>query len=371
MLFLLLFVPLLIGLLGLIFSNSRITWKEFLVQEGAVILVIGLGYFIALQNKSADTEIWNGTIVEKHKESQGCCHSYPCNCHESCSGSGKNRSCSTTCDTCYEHSHDVGFYATTSNGETAYSNTCNAPYSWEPSRYKIIKIGEPTAIEHNYQNYIRGNPDTIIKRTGVADKYKTLIPQYPKVFDYYRAHHFISAINIGAAEYNNFDEKLERLNAQLGAQKKVNIIVILTNVADQNYLEALRQEWIGGKKNDIIVVIGAPEFPKVGWSGVLSWTKNEDIKINIRNRLLDLNTFDGNKTLDIVREEVYTGFVHRQWSDYNYLKSTIEPRTWILYLLFIVGVLMSGGLAAYFWYEDPFESRLNVNNNLFKGRYRR
>ncbi|MBI4142995.1 hypothetical protein HY480_03920, partial [Candidatus Uhrbacteria bacterium] len=99
--FWLLLVPVLIGLGGLAFGKGRITWKEFLVHEGVVILVIGIGYAIAYWSQTTDTEIWNGTITSKTTDRMQCCHSYSCDCRQVCHGSGNERSCHTECDTCY------------------------------------------------------------------------------------------------------------------------------------------------------------------------------------------------------------------------------------------------------------------------------
>lgn len=353
MLFLLLLVPLSIGVVGLFLGKSKIVWQEFLIQEGAVIFVVGIGYAIAYFGKTADKEVWNGTIEHKWKDTQGCCHSYPCNCRSVSCG----KDCSTTiCDTCYEHSHDVNWNATTSNDETAYSNGCNSPSTREPSRYTAIKVGEPTAIHHTYTNYIKGNPDTIIKRTGSAERFKGSLPAYPVVYDWYRIRRIVP-VGVAIPQLDDLNNKLGTINAMLGAKKKINIIVVVVNQPDQMYLEALREHWLGGKKNDLIVVIGTPNFPEIAWAGVLSWSKAEEMKVNIRNRLLDLKTFDGEAVLRAIYEESQAGFVHRHNSDFEYLQSTMTPPTWALWLLFILGCGLAGGLEVYFWMNDPFETR--------------
>src|SRR5688572_20398262 len=76
-LFCLLLVPLGLGLAGLFFSNGRVTLKEFLVHEASMLLLIGAAYFLALCNRTSDTEVWNGVVASKDRGTQGCCHSYP------------------------------------------------------------------------------------------------------------------------------------------------------------------------------------------------------------------------------------------------------------------------------------------------------
>ncbi len=356
-LMLLLLVPVLLGLAGLLFSKGRVTWKEFLVHEGVVVAIIALGYFIALCGRTHDTEIWNGVVAKKWQGTQGCCHSYPCNPH-SCNCDSKGN-CDTCWDTCYLHSHDIDWNAVSSNGETVYSDGCNAPGSAAPARWDAIVIGEPTAHEHGFTNYIKGNPDSILRRTGAAERFAGQIPAYPAVYDHYRADRFL-AVGVNLADQARLNARLSEINARLGAPKEVNVTVIVVRQADQAYLEGLREAWLGGKKNDLVAVVGLAETAEmpdrwpIAWAGVVYWTKNEDIKVAIRDRLLDLKVFDGNAVLDIVEQEVAAKFVRRPWADFEYLKSTIEPPPWANWLLFILGCLIAVGLQIFFWTSDPF-----------------
>lgn len=356
LLFWLLLLPIVLGVAGLLFSKGRVTWKECLVHEGVVILIITAGYLIAIHARMDDTEIWNGVVARKWRGTEGCCHSYPCNPH-SCDCDSKGN-CSTCWDTCYEHSHDDIFKAVSSNDETIYSNGCFAPGSSPPARWNAIRVGEPTAVEHSYENYIKGNPDSVLRRQGVAARYGKALPDYPKVYDWYRADRFIAA-GVTVPDLRRLNERLSEINARLGAPKKVDIIVVVTSQNDEDYLEALREHWIGGKQNDLVVVIGAPQFPDIAWAGAISWSRSEDLKVDIRNRLLDLKAFDGDKVLDIVEQEAAAKFVHRPISDFEYLKATIEPSSGVTWFLFILGLVLGVGLQIYFWIEDPFGDRFN------------
>ncbi|MFA6604297.1 MAG: hypothetical protein WCT10_05720 [Patescibacteria group bacterium] len=370
-LFGLLLVPVILGLGGLLFSKGRVTLKEFFVHEAVVIIIIASGYFIAFSGMTADTELWNGVVAKKWQGTQHCCHSYPCNPHPcNCDSKG---SCSTCWDTCYRHSRDINWNAESSNGEGIYSNGCNAPNSSAPARWNTIVIGEPTAVEHGYTNYIKGNPDSILRRTGAAERFAGKLPSYPTVYDYYRANRFLT-VGVKLSGVARLNQRLSEINAKLGRAKEVNIIVIAVGESDQSYLEAIRETWLGGKKNDVIVVIGlaampeAPDRQDIAWAGVVSWTKNEDVKIAIRDRILDLKTFDGSKILEIVQEEVAAKFVRRPWADFDYLKSTLEPPRWALWFLGILGCLISIGLQVHFWIADPFG---DGRDDRFGGRYRR
>ena len=353
----LLIVPVVIGFVGLLLGKGKITWLELAVQEVACLVVIGIGYAIALNAATSDTELLNSTITHKWKDTVHCCHSYDCFCHQSCSGSGSNTTCHEICSTCYRHSSDVRWQAKNGLNEIVYSDSCNSPGSNEPLRFRIITIGEPTASEHAFVNYIQGNPDAVMKREGVPEKFKNKIPDYPKVYDFYRANRFL-AVGLSMPGLDQLNQKLSEINGRLGPKKQVNIIVIVVNEEDQAYLKALNESWLGGKKNDFIVVLGAPKFPKISWAGVVSWMKNEKFKEDLRVTLLEnYSNFDGDKILGLIETQVNERFERRHMAEFEYLKDTIEPSKLATWLLFIFGCLTAIGLQIFFWHNDPFSKR--------------
>lgn len=346
----LLLVPLLIGAVTYRRSGGRITLTEFAVQELVVIALIVGAYFASYYGRMTDTEIWNGRITVKDTEITPCHHTYSCNPYP-CGKDNKD----TCYETCYRHpSGDRRWYALTSNDETAFDDGGNPPDDPPPERWTQIRVGEPTAIEHHYLNYIMGNPDSVLRRRGIAARFAGQLPNYPEVYDAYRTSRLL-AIGVSIPNQDALNRQLSELNADLGAARQVNMTIIVVNQADPMYLEGLREHWLGGKKNDLVVVIGAPNFPEIAWSGVMSWTRNEDVKIGIRNRINDLRTFDGNAVIGIIRDEVSHRFVRRPMADFEYLTSTIEPPTWALWLTAILGILISMGLSWVFYHFDPFE----------------
>lgn len=345
-LLLLLILPVLIGLIGFLKSGGEVNLKEFLVLEAVVVIVISVGFAIGAYNRTADKEIWSGTIAEKHTGLTTC----SCHCVQVCSGSGKSRSCHQVCQICPQRF----WKATTTNDESAYYRLgmCDVPGQSTPKRYDAIVIGEPTAIEHHYANYVKGSENTIFKRSGTdLEKFKDQIPAYPRVYDYYRADRFISEPNDDHQKHWN--EQLAIENGKIGAAKQVSMIVIVTKASDPSYLEALRQSWIGAKKNDFVVVVGAPEYPKIAWAGVLSWSNAEEAKIAVRDRIMGLSEFDGEVVIKIISEEVNAKYVRREMKDFEYLKASIEPAALVKKILFFLGIAISVGLTIWFWREDP------------------
>ena len=95
------------------------------IGMGAVGVLISLGIFAgglygSRVSATADTELLNGEITDKTRAHGSYQRPYDCNCRQvrSCSGSGKNRSCSTStkCDTCYEPRYTVKWTAISTVG---------------------------------------------------------------------------------------------------------------------------------------------------------------------------------------------------------------------------------------------------------------
>lgn len=350
----LLALPLLLGIAGRLLGKGRVTWKEVAVHEAVVVVVLGIGYWISISARMADTEIWNGSISRKWTQDVHCCHSYRCHCHTTCSGSGKNRHCSEHCSTCYRHSRDVAWYAQTSNGEDAFSDSCNSPGTKEPERWTQIVVGEPTAFEHSYDNYIQASPDKFPWRWDLLEKYRKQIPDYPRVYDHYRVRRVI-AVGATVPGVGDLESMLALANARLGSKKWVNMFVVVTNAAKPEYADALAAAWFGGKQNDLIVVVGLPHGSEIAWVRALSWTKVEAMKRSIEQRILRLGVFKGAEVAQIIVGEVEDRFIHRPATDFAYLKESIEPTPTACWILGIIGFLLAIGLQWFFWTHDPFD----------------
>lgn len=362
-LLILLAIPVVIAVIGFAVSKGKFNWLEALIQTAVGATLMFGGFMAARYAKTADTEIWNGRIV-KTSGTQGCCHSYSCNCSTTClpdcstdfdGNTSCGLSCHEECDTCYRHNHDLFWSASTTNGENVYHDGCNPPGSVPPAEWERIVDGEPSAIEHSYINYIKGAPGGFFKRPWLVERYKGKLPAYPRVRDRYRVDRFLmSAIGEALPDTKELNGILARINGDLGRTRQVNIIVVVTAEDSTFYAEALSEAWLGGKKNDLIVVVGVREFPQVGWARVISWTDAREVKDTIESRVRTLGAFDGRKLLSIIEQEVASKFKRKHMKDFRYLLKEIEPPGWALWLLIVLGLLVSGGLQAWFWVSDPF-----------------
>ncbi len=166
-LLLLLLVPVVWPFVARMIWNTTITWQEMLVQISVVSVLICACWFTGMYNATADKEYLNGSVTGKKMVEVSCEHSYDCNCFETCSGTGSSRSCSTTCSTCYDHNEDYDWRVNTSVGNFNVSRTDSQGKKQPKDWTKMLK-GQPAAMTHDYTNYIKAVPESLIRPSWIT-----------------------------------------------------------------------------------------------------------------------------------------------------------------------------------------------------------
>lgn len=346
---LLLMIPLMIAIGSLAFFKGKVTVIEFLCQVGVIAAFIGICLAVSYGARTTDIEVWNGQITEREHHQVSCEHSYPCNCREVCTSTGKSESCSMVCDTCYRHPYDVDWDVHSSTGETISIDRVDDQGLDMPPRWAASYIGEPFSSSHHYTNYILANPDSVLLGSkGDDEKYKSLIPKYPStIYDYYR-HDPVINMGVPNVDLNTWNWLLREVNKSLGPTKQVNIILILVNTPNLDYMQALKDAWFGGKKNDVVVVIGSTDGHHIEWGGIMSWTPNGDFKVDLKNKIEDIGTLDRrDDIIGAIRDTTASKFQRMQMSDFKYLTHSFQPSATAMWTTLILSTLVSLGLAAW------------------------
>lgn len=337
-------------------------WRNRLHIAFIPILIIGsvaitsLIYFSGRWSKTVDYEVWNGQVKGKERNRVSCSHSYSCNCRTRCS-SGKNGSCTTTCDTCYEHSYDVNWDVYTTIGNFSISRVDRRGVN-EPPRWTVVQAGQPWADTHQFTNYIKAAPFSLFNKSEKElAAALPLVPTYPlKVYDYQYIDRVIP-VGVTVPNLSQWNYDLAMTLRDLGPTKQANIIVLFAN-KDPQYSYVVENAWIGGKKNDIVVIVGVKEYPKIEWVRVLSWTKEELFKVKLRDDLQELGTIEDRvKFLNILHENTMKMFKRRHMSEFKYLESEISPPDWAIVLAAIMSIVGSLGFT-FCWIKFDWTSEL-------------
>lgn len=337
----------------------QITWKELAINI-PVGLVVGLiVYAIGAYTQVMDVEIINGEVLSKTRVHDSYVRSYSCRCRQTCSGSGNNRTCTQTCDTCYEDRYTVTWKSHTNVGDYTIdhkdSGSRSVYNSADPAFYSNVKVGDPAAARHSFVNYVKAAPSSLFhQHDSKSSVFANMIPEYPAdVYNFYSLNRALT-VNVPIPDIQQWNHDISVLLKKLGPQRQANVIVLFVNTPDQAYIHALEGKWIGGKKNDIIVVIGTTSYPKIDWVAVSSWTDEQMFKVKLRDDIMAVSNIDRTAIMNVIDQNTMSLFKRKSMKDFEYLKHRAEPPIWVLTLAIVLSIITSIGCSFYFYKNDPF-----------------
>ena len=340
--------------------RPNIEWQVIGFTLAGFLILACFAFYMGKAGQTMDVEVLNGEVTGKHNERVSCEHSYQCNCRQvqSCSTDSRGqRSCTSTtvCDTCYEHSYDVDWIVDSNIGHSRISRVDRQGLS-TPGRWAATQVGEPYADTHIHTNYVKAVPESVFHLSDklIAEKFKTMIPAYPKeIYDYYRINRALT-VGVNVPDLQLWSNDISTILKQLGPQKQANIITLFVNTDDPAYEYALRQAWLGAKKNDIVVLFGTTQYPKIDWVRVMSWTDKEIFKVQLRDALQDMGTIDRMTMIPVIKDLTLKEFKRKSMKDFAYLENEIDPPTWVI----ILAIVLMIGVAGFIYKQSaPFTGR--------------
>ena len=326
--------------------SQKINGVQVLVLLGLVLITTISGYFIADAAKTYDTQIISGKVISKNRETVPCEHSYQCHCHNECSGSGKNRSCTEECDTCYEHNEDYDWDVQTTVGTFTIDRIDRQGLD-EPTRWSQVYHDDPVSRAISYVNYIKAAPDSLYHHTEIDPQISKI--SYPNnIYDYYKINRVVDVdLGVSPEIIKSMNEKISLSLRDLASAKQVNIVIVLTKNPSSMFAEKLKNSWLGGKKNDLILVVAGNSNGDILWDDVFSWSNNDMANVSIRDAVRNYGKID-DKLVDIAVDGINKYWQRKRMHTYEYLTSEIEPTTFAYIMIFLVGLVLSGGLMVFF-----------------------
>lgn len=336
-------------------SDKQQMW---MVSGGAFVVSIALicaAFFMAKSAKTSDVEVWNGQITNKERVHDHYLRSYQCRCRTVTSGSGNNKTTSTQCDTCYEDRYTVTWTANSTIGDFRiehFDRGSKSVYSEpDPLFFTRIQQGDPCSRLNSYTNYIKAVPESLFRPSSeaVREKFADQVPSYPaSIFDYYKINRVL-AVGVKIPDLAEWNREVSMALRTIGTTKQANFVIVVVNTADPDYFYALQDAWVGAKKNDIVVVIGAPDFPsKASWVGVMAMTDKELFKVQLRDDLMDLPSLTAKAVVDTMVSNTNKTYQRKSMKDFQYLDAEIDPPTWVIALVIALVISIYLGIAYYF-----------------------
>ncbi|MGD9728107.1 MAG: hypothetical protein AB7L09_02505 [Nitrospira sp.] len=371
---------------GVKLKNPReFTWPEYVLYFEFCLCVM-FGLYALMFSTSTDlvrTEVWNGRATSAYYQEQ---HT---DRRTVTDYDSKGKPCGSHTEY-YTHFAEYGVSSTAGDygGSPSIYNAFKQRWHNEQSHlgscasaagpfsvYTVSHDGSPhtlvpVAREHNYVNFVTAS-DSIRKLNGLVHGYERFLQKHPRTHNGpYGCTELDRVVVAGAPVRSGWtmavDQDLDMALVELGPGKQCNIVVYIVGSSDQAFAHALEEHWKLGEKNDIVVVIGAPNFPEVSWAYVMAWTDVQDFKIGLREKILNMGK---DKTGDargigfapdfvkVITDQVrlssaHGGYQRKPMSDYDYLISEISLPWWASLIIVILGGALQFGAACFLIHND-------------------
>lgn len=350
--FALLAIPSLLVVIYMKYRYDRsISIKEVIIHTAIVLAMCGVALgvtYAVLYSKLSDVEILNGEVTEKYKHTELCTQSSSCKhytlreeCTTSTDSKGKTtKSCTTYKDFDYEYEVDWIVKSTVGQNEI---ERINRQGTKTPPRWAQIQIGEPASAEHEYHNYLFADEHSLFAEKKFSEAYdldyQKTIPDYPRVYDYYRSPH---VVNSTKHDVSGYEEYVANVLKKMGKEKQVNIVVVLYNSSDVMYTDALVSKWRGGKKNDVIMMFGIDSTGEV--RSFRSTSFAQGMNNEMLHATLRINALSEQMNLDLVKKQVHTigeKFERLPNEEFKYMKYKMEPKKEVVIFCSLILLVIS------------------------------
>lgn len=210
-----------------------------------------------------------------------------------------------------------------------------------------MKVGEPASRTLSYENYIQSSTYSLYNTRIKNSTAFGVLPEYPlAIHDLFKIDRFVNVgVKMNVAEVKAWNDGIAKVNSVVGPKKQGNVVFVLTQNQPMDYADAIEAKWEGVNKNDIVVVTNLDLTGNITWTRILSWTKAEDFKIAVRDRIAGVKVLDREKILGIIQEEVVGKFERRKMSEFAYLKDELEIGSITIGLLIVailIGFIVGG-----------------------------
>lgn len=347
----------------------RLTTLEILLQVGFVLLVGWSTYNLSTYWQAQDVEVLNGEVSSKKSQHVSCGHSYRCNPHRvrRCSGSGKSKSCRyvTEYDTCYEHPWDQDWVVHTNLLDSYTFSRVDRRGLQEPPRWTEVKIGDPASKTQSYQNLVLAASNSLYNTTEFAkylETYKGALPEYNSNIHSYYKHDKLTTVGVKLTkeERDNWNLQLGNAAKKIGPIYHANPIVVLVGKHGAEYANALQAKWLGGKLNDVVLVIGTDDGRSIKWARGFSWSEKSMVDVALRDRILELPGLTPEGVSKALIEVVPKAFSKRSKKSFDYLKDEIQPSTTTLIWTFVLCLFFNVSLTVLFYKFETLPSLRDV-----------
>jgi hypothetical protein len=154
-------------------------------------------------------------------------------------------------------------------------------------------------------------------------------------------------------DIDKWNEKLSLVNSNIGTTRECNAIIVIVQNQPREYLYALEQHWLGGNKNDAILVISIGPDGNIVWADTIALVQDSMFKIRLRDGIQDIENIKYmNRIIDNFYKNIMVHFKRKEMKEFEYLTATITPTITQYVIVIVINVIIAIGLSIFFHRED-------------------
>lgn len=207
---------------------------------------------------------------------------------------------------------------------------------------RVVESVECIITSHTYENRIQAS-HSVLNFPTVDTSYIRFyqLKEYPQIYNY-------TASALLGYRNDNIDRYINQSNALYASSKQVKVFYLVFK--NQPLDAALKQEqyWKGGNKNEVNICIGIDNDNNIKWSYVFSWTKENDVKIKIRDYINEQKNIADSSFINIINysnKEIVDKFERRHFKEFSYL--TVEPTKSAVVWTYIISLILTIGMCVW------------------------
>lgn len=363
-------IPLFIVSVGYFLFKHKFAWWELFIPVLASIVFILISFYSMKTMSLTDVEYNGQLIVEaRYYEYYETWVNKTCS-YQSCSGSGKNRTCRTVyydCSYCDKNDPYWMMYDTAGNGieisqekykqliknwkatprfvelnrDINYHGDCGKDGDMYSIKWdKQILSSETTTYEKEFTNILKSNHSAFNFPIITPEDAKNLgLYDYPTLGQYNHQNSVIGFSKVEIPNEHRMQTVLNYLNGKLGPKKKVRIYTLL--FVDKEIDIAFKQEayWDGGNQNELVVCIGTDKKGNIKWCKPFTWCDNKRMIVDTREDIMNMKVLNSTKMYNIYKHNINSFWHYKSFKDFNYL--SFEPTTNQLLFVYVFTTLLS------------------------------
>lgn len=369
-------IPIVAILIASLFFKRHFALIEYFCLLLCPLTLILISYFTLNFIQTNDKEYWSGWITKAE-------HSEPWNeyVHKTCTrtvGTGKDAK-TETYDCSYVRYHPDVWHIYGSNGEeldvpeNKFLNLVNlfgnrqktghhSGYTNSGDIFTTYWNGSdptqaPLVTVHNYKNKVQHSHNIInFPEISKKEAKKLGLFEYPNLNDYY-------ALSI-LGWINPYDQqKLDKLNSNLGARKQVKVWILVYQNKPMSIFQDQLNYWKNGNKNEFVIGIGLKDG-KVQWTDVFTWSESHLLKAETKNKLAEQigNNLNLSNFIDWLYPEIEQKWKRKEFKDFDYL--TVEFPFWNVFVVYLLTSLSTVGCFFYMVGNDYKQHHCSVLRNM-------